>query len=193
LIAWVQGLLAALAVEPSLANLGLAILLIGVLPLSVAVPMTAGCLAAAAALPGRLAVPVMLLGILLNTALAYGLARLLGAERLQGWLLRRGGALAFIAQASRRTPFRAAYLSRFVPAPFITAPMVAAAAGLPLRHMLLGTFLAMLPWSFGYVFVVRAGRQGSLGSIGLALGAVAVLFIGGAYLRHRAMEAKGKA
>ena len=190
--AWLQSLLAALAVEPSLLNLALAPVLIGVLPMLVVVPMTGACLAAAAALPGRLAVPVMLLGILLNTALAYSLASLLGASRLQGWLLKRGGAVAFIAQAARSTPLKAAYLSRFVPAPFIAAPMVAAAAGLPLRLMLLGTGLAMLPWCFGYVFLIKAGKQGSLGSIGLALGAVALLVIAGAYLRKRAAEVKGQ-
>ena len=184
-----KSLLAAAAQDPSPASLALAVALVAVIPMSVVVPMTAACLAAAALLPTLPAFGVMLGGLLVNTALSYGLAKALGASRLGPWMEKRGGALGFLRSQASHSPFRAAFLSRFVPAPYILAPMVAAAAGLPLRHMLLGTLVAMTPWTLAYVLVARAGKQRSLGTAGLALGVLALAFILAAYFKKRAGSA----
>lgn len=176
--------LQAASLDPRPASLGLVVLLMGLLPFALA-PMTLLCLAAAAAFPPKVAAPVMMAGLLFNTVLAWGLARTVFGARLEAWLERRGGALAAVRRGARREGLKWAILSRYVPAPFFTQPMVLASTGVGLGTTLLGTAIGMAPWVGVYVWAVKAGRQGQLGHLGLAaLGLVAIYALT-TYLRRR--------
>lgn len=194
--AWAQGLadrfngvLSAATLQPDLAHLAGVVLLLGVLPMSMVVPMSLLSLLAAAAFPPLLAAPVVMAGLLLNTALAWAAARTVLGSRLEAWLERRGGALGAVREGARRNGLKWAILCRYIPAPFIAAPMVLASTGVGLGTALLGTFIGMSPWVVAYVWVAKAGRQGSLGSIGLAASGLVAVYLLTGWLRRRYAEA----
>jgi uncharacterized membrane protein YdjX (TVP38/TMEM64 family) len=176
------------AVEPDLAHLALAVLLMGALPLTMVFPMTAACLLVAAALPGPTAVLVLMTGVLVNTAFAWGLARSTFGKPLERWIQRRGGALAGMSTQARKNPLRWSILCRFVPSPYALAPMVLASSGVPLGVALLGTAITMLPWAFIYVWAVRAGREGSLGSLALAATGLTLVSAAGYWAKRRYLD-----
>lgn len=186
--AWMHALhssLANAAQEPSAGSLALAAALVTVLPLSAVVPMTLICLAVAAALPPLTAAAVILTGVAVNTVIAWSLARSVFGARIEGWLKRRGGWLAALREGARSQPLKWALLSRYLPAPFIAAPMVLSSTGVGLGTTLLGSLLGMLPWTLVYVYVVRAGREDSVTGIGRALGALALAYLALLLLRSR--------
>lgn len=173
---------AALHPEPG-ALLGVA-LLMGLLPFAL-VPMSVLSLLAAMAFPAPVAAPVIMAGLLLNTGISWGVARTVFGARLEAWLERRGGALAAIRRGARQNGLKWAILARYVPVPFVTQPMVLASTGVGLGTTLLGTFIGMSPWVGAYVWVARAGRQGSLRGLGFAgLGLVGAYALA-AWLRWR--------
>jgi uncharacterized membrane protein YdjX (TVP38/TMEM64 family) len=179
-----SAVLAQAALEPTPSRLALVVLLLGVLPFAFA-PMTLLTLGAAAAFRPAVAAPVIMGGLLLNTALAWLLARSVVGARLEAWLERRGGALGAIREGARRDGLKWAILCRYVPAPFVAQPMVLASTGVGLGTTVLGSFIGMLPWVGAYVWVAKAGRQGSLRSLGLAFLGLAAAFLLASWLRKR--------
>lgn len=170
-----QELLQKAALDPTPGSLALMILVLGVLPFSMIVPMTAGSVLAGALLPARVAPFVILAGMLLNTVLAWSIARTVFGRRIEAWIERRGGALGHLRAAAKRSPFKWSFFSRFIPAPFSMAPMVLASAGVSLGQVVGATALVMTPWSFAYAWAGRESREGSLGSLALAgLGIVVI-------------------
>lgn len=180
--AWIlpaQDLLRRAALDPTPGSLLLMVLILGVMPFSVVVPMTAGSVIAGALLPAAVAPPVIWGGMVLNTLLSWSFARTVFGRRLEAWIERRGGALGQLRLAAKRSPFKWAFFSRFIPAPFVAAPMVLASAGVSLGQVLLATGIVMLPWSFAYAWAGRESREGSLGSLALAgLGVAAITLLG---------------
>lgn len=185
------GLLQAAALDPSPASLVTVVLLMALLPMTLVVPMSLVCLAAAAAFPVRVAVPVIMAGLMLNTAMAWGLARTVFGARLEAWLERRGGALASIRRGARENGLKWAILCRFIPSPFVAQPMVLASTGVGLGTTVLGSFIAMSPWVAAYVWVARAGRQGSLKSLGSAGLVLVAIYAVAAFLRWRYSKPAG--
>lgn len=179
--------LQAVAAHPDPAALGLAVLLIALLGMTLVVPMTVVCVGTAAVLPNALGAAVILAGLLLNTLMSWSLARTVFGARLEAWLERRGGRLGAIRDGARRDGLKWAILCRFIPAPFLAAPMVLASSGVGLGTTLLGSLIGMTPWTLAFVWVARAGRQGSLGAIGSALGGLVLVYLGTAWLRQRAL------
>jgi uncharacterized membrane protein YdjX (TVP38/TMEM64 family) len=181
----VQDLLRKAALDPTPGSLLLMVLILGVMPFSVVVPMTAGSVIAGALLPARVAPPVILAGMLLNTLLSWSIARTVFGRRLEAWIEKRGGALGHLRLAAKRSPFKWAFFSRFIPAPFVAAPMVLASAGVSLGYVLLATAVVMTPWSFAYAWAGRESREGSLGSLALAGLAAAALALLGTWVYRR--------
>jgi uncharacterized membrane protein YdjX (TVP38/TMEM64 family) len=173
---------AALKPEP-MALLGV-VALMGVLPFGLA-PMSLLCLLAALAFPPSVAAPVIMAGLLLNTVLSWSIARTVIGSKLEAWLESRGGALAAVRRGARNNGLKWAILSRYVPAPFFTQPMVLASTGVGLGTTLLGTAIGMSPWIGVYVWVAKAGRQGSLKSLGLAGAGLALAYALAAWIRWR--------
>lgn len=169
-----QELLRRAAAEATPASLALMVLVLGLMPFTIVVPMTATSVLAGALLPAALAPGVIWAGMLLNTLISWSLARTVVGRRFEHWVEKRGGTLGTLPAAAKRSPFKWSFFARFIPAPFALAPMVLASAGVSLGQVLGATAAAMLPWSFIYAWAGRQGREGSLGSIGLAfLGIVA--------------------
>ena len=169
-----QELLKRAALEATPTSLALMVLVLGLMPFSIVVPMTATSVLAGALLPANLAPWIIWAGMLLNTVVSWSVARTVVGRRFEHWVEKRGGALGHLPAAAKRSPFKWSFLARFIPAPFALAPMVLASAGVSLGRVLAATALVMLPWSFVYAWAGRQGREGSLGSIGLAgLGVVA--------------------
>lgn len=169
-----QDLLRRAALEATPTSLALMVLVLGLMPFSIVVPMTATSVLAGALLPASLAPWIIWAGMLLNTLISWSVARTVVGRRIEHWVEGRGGALGKLPAAAKRSPFKWSFLARFIPAPFALAPMVLASAGVSLGRVLGATAVAMLPWSFVYAWAGRQGREGSLGSIGLAgLGVVA--------------------
>lgn len=179
------------AADPSPGSIALMVLILAVSPFSLIIPMTASCVLAGALLSSTLGPLVILAGLLLNTILAWSLARTVFGRRLEHWIEARGGMLAQVRTHAREGGFKWTFICRFIPAPFIGTPMVMASAGVPLGPVLAGTALAMVPWSFAYAWAGRAGREGSLKSLGLA--ALLVLAITGLafWIRHRYLKPAG--
>lgn len=189
----VQDLLQRAALDGSPGSLLLVVLILGVLPFSVVVPMTVGSLLAGFFLPPRIAPPIILAGMLLNTLLAWTIARTVFGRRLEAWIEKRGGALGNLRLAAQKAPFKWSLLSRFIPAPFVAAPMVLASAGVSLGQVLGATALVMTPWSFAYSWAGRAGREGSVKSMGLAaLGLVAIILLSSWAYRRYVVPAEAK-
>jgi uncharacterized membrane protein YdjX (TVP38/TMEM64 family) len=182
-----QRMLQAAAQDPSPLRLLLVVLILALMPFSIVVPMTASCLLAGALLPAWLAPWVILTGLLLNTVLSWSLARSVVGSRVEAWIERRGGALATVRRHAREGGIKWTFMARFIPAPFISPPIVLASAGVPLGQVLSGTALAMLPWSFAYAWAGRAGRQGSLKSMALAATAFVFILAVAALLRRRVL------
>lgn len=180
-----RDLLAQASADPTPGRLLVAWLGVTLAPLALVVPMTAVCLAAAL-LPAPWAAAVILGGVAANTALSWGLARTLFGHRLEAWMEGRGGRLASLRQGARRRPLQWAVLSRFLPVPFSAVPMVLASTGVGLGLTVLGSVIGMAPWTGVYIWVVRAGREGSLSSIGQAAAAVVLLVLLVSWARHRA-------
>jgi uncharacterized membrane protein YdjX (TVP38/TMEM64 family) len=157
---------------------------VGLAPLALVVPMTAVCLAAAV-LPAGWAALVILGGVALNTALSWGLSRTLFGRRMERWLESRGGRLGALREGARREPLKWAILSRYLPVPFSAVPMALASTGVGLGVTVLGSVIGMAPWACVYIWVVRAGREGSVAAIGQAVTAVALLWILMAWARRR--------
>ncbi|HTB22379.1 MAG TPA: VTT domain-containing protein [bacterium] len=172
--------LRAAQVEPGAAALGLSFALVALLPLAVVVPMTLVCLAVAARLPAAPAALVILAGAGTNTALAWILARTVFGARVEQWLQRRGGWLGAVREGALREPLKWSFLARYVPAPFVAAPMVLSAAGVGLGTTLWGSLLGMAPWTAVYVYAARAGTQDSVTGFSRA---AAVLVLGYTLLR----------
>lgn len=177
------------SVHPSPAHLVLVLLLMTVIPATLVVPMSLLTFLVATAFKPLLSAPLIMTGMLLNTAFAWTLARTVFGARLENWLERRGGALAAIRAGARKEPLKWAILARYVPAPFMSQPMVLASTGVGLGTTLLGTFIGMIPWTAAYVWAGSAGRQGSLGAIGKAIAAVVLVYVLAAWLRKRALAA----
>lgn len=186
-----QAMLVQAAQDPTPTKLLLVIGILAVIPFTMVVPMTAACLVAGALLPAHLAPWVIIAGLLLNTLISWSVARTVFGRRIERWIEKRGGALAVLRLHAKEGGFKWTVISRFIPAPFFGAPMVLASAGVPLRTVLAGTAVTMLPWSFVYAWAGRAGREGSLKSLGLA--ALVVLMILGVavVLRRRFLTAQG--
>jgi uncharacterized membrane protein YdjX (TVP38/TMEM64 family) len=183
----IQDLMRSAARDPSPGSVLLVVLALGLMPFLFFLPTTGSCLLAGAILPAVLAPWVILAGLLLNTALAWSLARTVLGQRVEAWVERRGGRLALLRSRARQGGIKWAFLSRFIPAPFIGAPMVLAGVGVPLGQVVAGTAAAMLPWSFAYAWAGRAGREGDLRSLGLAVTAGVLLSAGAVWLRQRAL------
>ncbi|MGH7442753.1 MAG: VTT domain-containing protein, partial [bacterium] len=153
---------------PSSTSVLAAFAVVALLPLAWVVPMTLLCLVVAARLPPWPAVGVIMAGAAVNTAFAWGLARGAFGARVQNWLSARGGWLGAVAAGARREPLKWAFLARYVPAPFVAAPMVLSTAGVGLGTTLAGTLLGMAPWTAVYVYAAHAGRQDSVRGFGRA-------------------------
>lgn len=179
--------LATTALDPTPASLLLVVALLGLLPYLM-VPMSILALGAAAAFRPAVAAPVIMAGLLLNTALSWALARSVFGARLEAWLERREGALGAIRAGAKRNALKWAVLCRFVPAPFIAQPMVLASTGVGFGITVLGSFIAMIPWVGIYIWVAKAGRQGSLKAIGEALLGFVVVYLLVWWLRKRYAE-----
>lgn len=175
-----QGALRTAETAPTVSSVGLSVLLVSLLPLAAVVPMTLVCLAVAARLPPLPAACVILTGSAVNTILAWVLARTVFGARIEEWLQRRGGWLAEVREGALREPLKWAFLARYVPAPFIAAPMVLSSAGVGLGTTLLGSLLGMAPWTAVYVYAAHAGSQDSLAGFSRA---AAVLVLGYTALR----------
>jgi hypothetical protein len=145
------------------------------------------CLLVATAFKPWLAGPLIMTGLLLNTAFAWGLARTVFGARLEAWLERRGGALGAIREGARREPLKWAILARFIPAPYMAQPMVLASTGVGLGTTVLGSFIGMSPWTAAYVWAGQAGRQGSLGGLAKAAAALVLVYALAIWLRKRAL------
>jgi uncharacterized membrane protein YdjX (TVP38/TMEM64 family) len=184
-----QGSLRAAEAEPSAASLALAFLFVALLPLAVVVPMTLICLAVAARLPPTEAAAVIMAGAGANTVIAWTLARTVFGSRIEVWLERRGGWLGAVRDGARRQPLKWAFLARYVPAPFIAAPMVLSSTGVGLGTTLLGGLLGMVPWTTIYVYAAHAGRQNSITGISRA---VAVLVLGYTLVRLLLLRLKAR-
>jgi uncharacterized membrane protein YdjX (TVP38/TMEM64 family) len=180
-----QGILADAALAPTAASLALAVLAVSLLPLAVVLPMTLICLAVAASLPPFTAGAVVLGGVAVNTCIAWVLARSVFGARVEGWLERRGGWIAAVRQGALSQPLKWAILARYLPAPFIAAPMVLSSAGVGLGTTLLGSLLGMLPWTLVYVTVAHSGTEGSVAGIGRAAAALVLGYLGLLFLRRR--------
>jgi uncharacterized membrane protein YdjX (TVP38/TMEM64 family) len=167
-------------VPPSASALGLNFALVALLPLAVVVPMTLVCLAVAARLPAAPAALVILAGAGANTTLAWILARTVFGARIEDWLQRKGGRLAAVRDGALREPLKWSFLARYVPAPFVAAPMVLSSAGVGLGTTLLGSLLGMAPWTAVYVYAAHAGTQDSVTGFSRA---AAVLVLGYTLLR----------
>lgn len=167
LVAKFSAVLQQASLDPAPGRLALVILLLGLLPFAFA-PMSLLALAAATAFSPLVAAPVIMAGLLLNTALSWGVARTVFGARLEAWLERRGGALGAIRNGARREGLKWSILCRYVPAPYVAQPMVLASTGVGLGTTVLGSFIGMSPWVGAYVWVARAGRQGSLAALGRA-------------------------
>ena len=172
-----QGILHTASVEPTSGSLALAVALVTVLPMAGFVPMTLVCLAVAAKLPAVPAVAVILTGVAANTTIAWVLARTVFGARIEDWLQRRGGWLGAVRAGAHAQPLKWAFLARYVPAPFIAAPMVLSSTGVGLGTTLMGSLIAMLPWTAVYVYVSRAGREDTLPGISRAVGALALAYL----------------
>jgi uncharacterized membrane protein YdjX (TVP38/TMEM64 family) len=182
--AWFAALLQNASVHPEPLNLAGIVTLVAVLPF-IMLPMSVLCLLAAAALPPLVAWPVIMAGLVLNTGLAWGLARTVIGARLERWLERKGGKLARIRRGARESGLKWAILCRYIPAPYVAQPMILASAGVGLGTTLLGSAIGMFPWSIAYLWVAHAGREGSLRSLGIA-GLVLVAVYGlAAFVRLR--------
>lgn len=179
-----SALLQAAALHPSFLNLTGVVAGMALLPFSL-IPMSVLCLLAAAAFPPALAWGVIMLGVSLNTALAWWLARTVAGARIERWLERRGGQLAQLRRSAREAGLKWAILCRYVPAPFIVQPMVLASAGTGLGTTVLGTAIGMLPWSLVYLWMARAGKEGSLQHLGLAGAVLALIYAIKLWLRLR--------
>ena len=179
-----QAFLRSAAADPSPWQLLAAWLGVGLAPLALVVPMTAVCLAAAV-LPAGWAALVILGGVALNTALSWGLARTFFGRRMEAWLEARGGRLGAVREGARREPLKWAILSRFLPVPFSAVPMALASTGVGLGTAVLGSLIGMAPWTCVYIWVVRAGREGSMAAVGQAMTAVALLWLLMAWARRR--------
>jgi uncharacterized membrane protein YdjX (TVP38/TMEM64 family) len=171
-----QGMLQQAAQDPTPSKLVVVVVILAVMPFSIVVPMTATCLLAGALLPWYLAPPVILAGLLVNTVMSWSLARTVFGRRIEAWIEKRGGALAAVRIHAKEGGFKWTLISRCMPAPFIGPPMVLASAGVPLSQVLAGTAVAMTPWSIAYAWAGRAGAQGQLKSVGLAVLLVVLLF-----------------
>ncbi len=159
--------------------------LMALLPLSMLVPMSGLCLATGLLLPVPMAIPTILLGLACNTVLAHSLTRVIGGaalgERLRGKL----AALDFFREGARRHAWRSVILARYLPIPFAMPPVAAAIFGIGLLPVTLGTVLGMLPQTLVYVTVAKAGRDGDIKTLGLALAGVAGLLLLTWILRNR--------
>lgn len=175
-----QGSLRAAEAEPTAGSLAVAVIFVALLPLALIVPMSLVCLAVAARLPPAAAAAVILSGAGANTVIAWTLARTVFGSRLEGWLERRGGWLGSVRDGARREPLKWAFLSRYVPAPFVAAPMVLSSTGVGLGTTVFGGLLGMVPWTALYVYAAHAGRQNSLAGLSRA---IAVLVLGYTVLR----------
>ncbi len=180
-----QGLMRKAASDPSPASVLPVVVALGLMPFLLVVPTTASCLLAGLILPWALAPWVILAGLLLNTVLSWSLARSVFGRRLEAWLERRGGTLGALRAHAKEGGVKWTFLARFVPAPFVGIPMVMASAGVPLRQVLLGTFGAMLPWSFLYAWMGKAGREGDLRSLGMAVTGIVLFSAFALWLRKR--------
>ena len=170
-----QELLRNAAVDPTPGSLALMVLVLGLIPFSIIVPMTACSVFAGAILPGSLGPPVILGGMLLNTVISWTIARTVFGRRLEAWIEKRGGPLGQLRANAKKAPFKWSFFSRFIPSPFALAPMVLASAGVSLSRVFWATALVMTPWSFAYSWAGRESREGSLGSLAAAgLGVVAI-------------------
>jgi uncharacterized membrane protein YdjX (TVP38/TMEM64 family) len=184
-MASLQQLLQQAAQHTDPASLAWAVLAMTLIPFLFFIPVTASGVLVGALLPWQLAVPVILLGLGFNTIITWRLARSVFGRRLESWVEKQGGTLGFLHSQAQESPFKWAFISRYVPAPFIITPLVLAGAGAPLAPTLWGTILAMVPWAFAYAWAGRAGREGSLHTLGMA-SALGVCILGLAYwLRRR--------
>ncbi len=158
---------------------------VALLPLSGVVPMTLLCLAVAARLPPLPAAAAILGGAAANTVLAWTAARSALGPKARAWLDRRGGWTAAVAQGARREPLKWAFLARYVPAPFVAAPVVLATAGVGLGTTLAGTLLGMAPWTAVYLYAAGAGREETAKGFGRAALALLAAYVVVRLLRSR--------
>lgn len=185
-----QEILREAAKSPGPGSLALAALLVTLLPFTLVLPMSLVCLAVAASLPPVPAAAVILAGVSLNTALAWTLARTVFGERVERWLARKGGWLGAAAVEARQSPLKWTFVARYLPAPFVAAPMVLSTAGVGLGTTVLGSALGMLPWTVIYVLVARAGREDSLAGIGRAAAGLVLAYAAASLLTRRFAKRK---
>lgn len=175
------------ALEPTLPTLALVTLFVAGLPLLVVVPMTAVCLAAAKVLPIGYGALVIQVGLVINTAIAWAVSRTVFGAKLEAWVEKRGGRLGAIRSGAKLAPLKWTILARYLPAPFVIAPMVLAAAGVPLGTTMLGSAIGMAPWTVAYLWAAKTGSEGSLAGLGRAVAGLLVFFLFVRWVRKRAL------
>jgi uncharacterized membrane protein YdjX (TVP38/TMEM64 family) len=158
-------------------------LMVGLLPF-VAVPVTLAMLAAALMLAPLKAVPAMLFGTLLNTAIAYGIGRHWGKSALDVLGMDKLRLLKALEAGSKEHGLKMAVFSRCFPIPFALTGVAAGAVGIKLWQMLLGTAIIMLPTSLIYVFFTEALRRGDAKFLGPTLLFVALLGLATWYVKR---------
>ncbi len=187
-----QDLMRQAASHPTPGSIFIIVVILAVMPFTLVVPMTAVCILAGGLLPRAMAPFVILAGLLLNTLLAWSLARTVVGRRLEVWIEGKGGFLSQVHKSAKQGGFKWAIISRHIPAPFIGAPMVLASAGVSLGTVLAGTAVAMTPWAVMYTWAGHAGREGDLKSLGLALTTFVLLVGLGLWMRHHYFKTKKK-
>ena len=157
------------------------------------VPITVVLLAVATLLPAASALGVIMLGSALHTALSFWLGQAYGLKLLGALKLERRPFYAAMKEGAREHAFSMAMLSRSLPVPFCFTGLAAPALGLGFWVTMAGSFVAMLPWAFFYVFFTESVRQGSLRFLVPALGLLGLMALGLALARRRFLPQGGPA
>lgn len=155
-------------------KMGLLFLMTTLLPFAM-VPITAVLLAIATLLPPANAFVVIVAGSMANTALGYGVGQRYGVRLFSLLKFERGAWFEVIRNGADRHGFKMALFSRCLPLPFAFAGLGAPMLNLSFKQIMAGTFAAMVPWAFFYVFFTEAVRQGSLRFLGPAVAALALI------------------
>jgi uncharacterized membrane protein YdjX (TVP38/TMEM64 family) len=160
-------------------------LMIALLPFAM-VPITLLLISAAVALGPAAAFAAILGGSTLNTALSFAAGHFWGRQAIEALGLERFKLMQALKDGAQEHGFRMALVSRCMPVPFCLPGIAAAVVGIGFWQMLLGTLAMMLPWAVLYVFFTEAIRSGEARFLAPALAVLALISIGGWWLRRKA-------